>query len=130
MTASTSTRPSQLPPTIRAFLAARAERAVDDALRAFGDDPVVVDDGRTFRGADEVRGFLRDAGTEFTYTTELLGAWRLGDDRWVVRHHLVGDFPGGIADLDHRFTLGGGLVAELVIAPGTDDLPPELVVVF
>lgn len=78
---------------------------------------VVVDDGRTFRGTEEISGFLRHAGAEFRYTTELVGARRTDDSRWVVTQRLEGDFPGGVVELDHRFTLAGGLVAELVVVP-------------
>ena len=74
MTTPTSIEPSRLPATIRDFLAARSTRDADAAVRAFSAAAVVVDDGRTFRGTDEILGFLRDAGAEFTYTTELIGA--------------------------------------------------------
>lgn len=63
-----------------------------------------------------MHAFLRDAGAEFTYTTEQIGTRRVDDDHWVVTLRLEGTFPGGVADLDYRFTLRDGLVAELVIA--------------
>jgi hypothetical protein len=78
---------------------------------------VVVDQGQTFRGTDEVLGFLRNAGAEFTYTTELVGAQRIDEARYVATNRLEGDFPGGLADLDYRFAMDGDLIAELVIAP-------------
>ncbi len=78
---------------------------------------MVVDQGQTFRGTDEVLGFLRNAGAEFTYTTELVGAQRIDEARYVATNRLEGDFPGGLADLDYRFAMDGDLIAELVIAP-------------
>ncbi len=117
MTAPTSIEPSRLPGTIRAFLAAHAARDTDTAVRAFSAAAVVVDEGRTFRGTDEILGFLRDAGAQFTYTTELIGAQCVDEARWVATHRLEGDFPGGVAELDYRFTMDGDLIAELVIAP-------------
>jgi hypothetical protein len=78
---------------------------------------VVVDDGRTFRGTEEILGFLRSAGAEFTYTTELVGAQRIDEARYVATNRLVGDFPGGLVDLGYRFAMDGALIAELVIAP-------------
>ena len=78
---------------------------------------MVVDEGQTFRGTEEILGFLRNAGAEFTYTTELIGAQRIDDAHWVAINRLEGDFPGGVADLDYRFTMDGDLIAELVIAP-------------
>lgn len=117
MTTPTSIQPSELPATIRGFLTAHAARDVDAAIRAFSSTAVVVDQGQTFRGTDEVREFLRSAGVEFTYTTELIGAQRIDDTHCVATNRREGDFPGGLAELDHRFAMDGDLVVELVIAP-------------
>ena len=117
MTAPTDIRPDGLPAAIRGFLAAHATRDADAALRAFTATAVVVDDGTTYRGTEEIRGFLSRAGAGFTYTSTLIGAQRLGDARWVATHRLRGDFPGGEVDLRYRFALDGDRIAELVIAP-------------
>lgn len=110
----------QLPAVLRDFLPAHVARD-ESALRAFAPDAVVTDEGRTRRGHDEIGPWLRDAGTEFTYTTNVVGAERVDDDsdgeRWVAVLHLEGDFPGGVADLRYRFVLADGLVSELHIAP-------------
>jgi ketosteroid isomerase-like protein len=116
MTTPTSIQPSELPATIGGFLTAHAARDVDAAIRAFSSTAVVVDQGQTFRGTDEVREFLRNAGAEFTYTTELIGARRVDDTHWVAVNRLTGDFPGGVAELAYRFTTDGDLITELVIA--------------
>ena len=107
----------QLPATVRAWLAAHTAGEADAALRAFTADAVVTDEGHTFRGTQEVSGFLRTAGGEYTFTTDLVGAQRVDDDHWVALVRLEGDFPGGVADLRYRFTLVDDLVSELVIAP-------------
>lgn len=117
MTAPTDIQPSRLPATIRDFLAAQTARDADAAVRAFTAAAVVVDEGRTFRGTDEILRFLRHAGSEFTYRTELIGAQRIDEARWVAVNRLEGDFPGGVAELNFRFTLDGDRVSELVIAP-------------
>lgn len=117
MTTPTDIQPGLLPATIREFLTAHTARDTDTAARAFAAGAVVVDEGRTFRGTDEIVRFLRDAGSEFTYTTELVGAQRVDDTRWVAVNRLDGDFPGGVVELDYRFTLDGDRIAELVIAP-------------
>jgi len=117
MTTPTSIQPAQLPATIRGYLAAHAARDTGAALRAFAPTAVVVDEGRTFRGTDEILGFLREAGAEFSYTTELIGAQRIDDARWVATNRLEGDFPGSVAELKYRFTIDGDLITELVIAP-------------
>lgn len=117
MTTPTSIQPSQLPATICGFLAAHTVRDIDTAVRAFSAAAVVVDQGQTFRGTDEILEFLRDAGAEFTYTTELIGAQCIDEAHWVATNRLEGDFPGGVAELDYRFTMDGDRIAELVIAP-------------
>lgn len=117
MTTSTSIDHSDLPATVRGLLTALAARDVDAALPAFSPTAVVVDEGHTFRGTEEVLGFLRDAGSAFTYTTTFVSAVRLDERRWVVRNRLEGDFPGGVAELRYRFTLADDHITELVIAP-------------
>ena len=117
MTTPTSIQPGQLPATVRGYLAAHVARDADAALRAFTPTAVVVDDGTTYRGTDEIRGFLSRAGAEFTYTTELVGAQHVDDEHWVATNRLEGDFPGGVAELRYRFAMDGDLIAELVIAP-------------
>ena len=116
MTSPTSIDPTELPGAIRSFLVAHAARDTDTAIQAFSPDAVVVDQGRTFRTTDEILDFLRTAGAEFSYTTELVGAERVDDDHWVALNHLEGDFPGGVADLAYRFTVLGDRVTELAIA--------------
>ncbi|MGY1761448.1 nuclear transport factor 2 family protein [Geodermatophilus sp. SYSU D00779] len=116
MTTPTGIRPSELPATLRDFLHAHAARDVDAAIRAFTPTAVVVDQGQTFRGSGEVLEFLRNAGAEFRYTTELVGAQRIDGTRWVAVNRLEGDFPGGVAELQYRFAMDGDLIAELVIA--------------
>jgi len=117
MTTPTSIEPTQLPATIRAYLAARAVGDAEAAVRTFADDAIVVDEGRTFRGTAEVLDFLCTAGAEFTYTTEIVGAERVDDHHWVAHVRLEGDFPGGVAELAFRFAVVDDLVTELLIAP-------------
>ena len=106
-----------LPDPIPAYLAAHTARDADTAVGCFTADAVVVDEGRTHRGTEEVLAWLRGAGTQFTYTTELVGARRVDGARWVALQRLEGDFPGGVVELRYRFTMDGDLIAGLVIAP-------------
>ena len=117
MTTPTSIRPDQLPAPILGYLAAHVARDADAALRGFAPNAVIVDDGTTYRGTDEIRRFLSKAGVEFSYTTDLVGAQRIDGAHWVVTNRLEGDFPGGVVDLRYRFAMDGDLIAELVIAP-------------
>ena len=114
MTTSTNDR-HPVPAPVRTYLDAHAARDVTTASSVFSPTAVVTDQGETFSGKDEIDGFLRDAGSEFTYTTEMLGVERLDGTHWVVAIRLEGDFPGGVAELAYRFTLVGGEVTELFI---------------
>ncbi len=46
-----------------------------------------------------------------------MAARHVDDAHWVATQRLEGDFPGGVADLDYRFTMSGDLIDELVIVP-------------
>lgn len=116
MTAPTGIDRTELPATIRTYLAAHAARDADTALESFRPDAVVVDDGRTYRGTQGIFDFLRGAGSQYDYITILVGWERLDAERWLVQNRLEGDFPGGIADLTYRFTMEGNRIAELEIA--------------
>ncbi|KUN15386.1 hypothetical protein AQJ11_43395 [Streptomyces corchorusii] len=116
MTQHTDLPSDLLPATVREFFAAHVVRDADTASSFLAEDAVVVDQGETFRGRQEAHAFLRDAGSEFEYTTEQIGAHRVDDAHWVVTVRLEGTFPGGVAELDYRFALRDDLVTELVIA--------------
>jgi hypothetical protein len=108
---------NELPEPIPTYLTAHRVRDADTAVLCFTADAVVVDDGSTHLGPDEIRDWLGRAASEYTYTTELVGARRLEDGRYEAVHHLEGDFPGGVVDLRFRFTLRDGRIARLVIEP-------------
>jgi ketosteroid isomerase-like protein len=115
MTNNTDLPSEQLPVTVREFFAAHIARDADTASSFLTDDVVAVDQGETFRGRDQVHAFLRDAGSEFEYTTEQIGAHRVDDTHHVVTVRLRGTFPGGVAELDYRFTLREDRIAEIAI---------------
>jgi len=108
---------TDVPDVIAGFLAAHTARDLDTVTAGYTADGAVTDEGHTYRGHDAIRTWLGRAGSEYTYTTRLTGAGRVDDDRFVVVQHLEGDFPGGVVDLNFRFTLRGGKIAELVIEP-------------
>jgi ketosteroid isomerase-like protein len=116
MTDNTDLPSEQLPTAVRDFLAAHIVRDADTASKFLTEDVVAVDQGETFRGRDQVHAFLRDAGSEFEYTTEQIGARRVDDTHYVATVRLEGTFPGGTAELDYRFTLRDDRIAEIVTA--------------
>ncbi|MGW6276419.1 nuclear transport factor 2 family protein [Kribbella sp. NPDC055071] len=109
-------KPNLLPEAITTYLAGHTARDIDAAMRWYAEDAVVTDDGKTYRGRDEIRAWLGNAATEYTYTSELTGARQSDETTYVATHHLEGNFPGGSVDLDFTFTLKDDLIVHLVIA--------------
>lgn len=107
----------QLPAAVRTYLGAQPTRDTVTALPTFAPDAVVTDEGRTWTGTDALRDFLDHAGAEFTYTTTVTGARREDDGTWVATQRLEGDFPGGVAVLDLRFTVEDDLITRLAYVP-------------
>ena len=116
MTQNTEIQSESLPAAVRDFMAAQVAGDADASSSFFTEDVVLVDQGETVHGKERAHAFLRDAGSEFEYTTEQIGARRVDDAHCVVTLRLEGTFPGGVAELDYRFTLRDDLVTELVIA--------------
>ncbi|MEU0593662.1 nuclear transport factor 2 family protein [Streptomyces ardesiacus] len=116
MTQHTDLPSDPFPTPVREFFAAHIVRDADAASSFLAEDALIVDQDETFRGREETYAFLRDAGSEYEYTTEQIGAHRVDDTHWVVTVRIEGTFPGGVAELDYRFALRDDLIAELVIA--------------
>jgi ketosteroid isomerase-like protein len=113
----TEIAPDALPEAIATYLIAHQARDLDTAMARYAADAAVTDEGRTYRGAAEIRAWLATSAVEYTYTVELTGALRIDDGHYDARHHLAGNFPGGVADLHFRFTLRDELITRLVIEP-------------
>ena len=109
--------PNQLPESISSYLVAHRARDLDTAVGYYTEDAVAVDEGHAYRGPKQIRDWLATAAGEYTYTIELTGASRIDDDHYVAIHHLAGNFPGGVADLQFKFTLRDGRISKLTIEP-------------
>ena len=107
----------ELPTPIEHYQRAHEQRDTDAAVAMFRADATVVDDGRTHTGIDEIRWWLANAASEYTYTRTLTGVSEERDGSYIVSNHLSGNFPGGEVDLRYRFRLADGLIQELQIAP-------------
>lgn len=107
----------ELPGVISRYQDAHDRHETEVALSAFAPDARVVDEGREYRGSDEIREWLRTAGSEFTYTRTFVSAEAPAADTWLVLSHLEGNFPGGVVDLRYKLVLTADLIAELLIAP-------------
>ena len=115
MTTPTTIDTSELPDVITGYLTAHVARDLDRAVACYQPDATVSDEGKTYRGRDEIRAGLARSASEFTYTIEMTGAAKLDDDHYDVIHHLDGNFPGGHVDLHFRFALRDGTIARLAI---------------
>jgi hypothetical protein len=107
----------QLPTIISLFFDASDARDVDAIVACFTDDAVVTDEGRTYRGRDEIRRWRADVNAAYEFTVDVLGDTTDDPTGHDVTARLVGNFPGGTVDLVHRFELRDGLIAALHIAP-------------
>ena len=107
--------PSSAPDVIARYFTAQAARDFDTLLTLFADDAVVIDEGRTRRGASEIRAWRENVATAYEYTTELRGVTPSGEGMYVAQVHLEGNFPGGTVDLRYRFTIDGDAIRKLEI---------------
>ncbi|UGS34931.1 nuclear transport factor 2 family protein [Capillimicrobium parvum] len=102
---------------IRRYFELDADRDIDAIVALFSADATVVDEGQTRHGVAQIRAWQIGPASKYTYTTQILDTVALEPDRYVVTGRLTGDFPGGSADLKWDFTVAGGRIARLVIAP-------------
>ncbi|MPY30179.1 nuclear transport factor 2 family protein [Streptomyces adustus] len=120
MSESSSSTPVEhdgLPEVIRRYLTVHNRGDASASASLMTPDAHVTDDGKTYGGLPAIERWLDRAASEYTYATTCLGAAQDGPDRWTVTQRLDGDFPGGTIDLRYAFTLDGGLISRLVIAP-------------
>ncbi|MEV4170711.1 nuclear transport factor 2 family protein [Nonomuraea sp. NPDC049709] len=106
-----------VPGAVARYFEADARRDPDAIVALFTEDAVVTDEGRTRRGAEEIRAWREGAASQYQYTTELLGAEVADEDTVLVTGRLEGNFPGGTAVLKWRFALADGRIRQLEIAP-------------
>lgn len=106
-----------LPAVVAQYLQAHDRHDTEATLAVFAPVAVVVDDGASYAGRDEIRSWLQRAASEFTYTRTFLEAVPGADGSWVVRNRIEGDFPGGLVDLSYRVAVADGLITRLEIAP-------------
>jgi ketosteroid isomerase-like protein len=106
---------TSIPDVISRYYAAAAAGDLDTLIACFTTYAHVLDEGHDYHGVAEIRAWRDSVASRFTYTSEITGAAQTGDREYVVSTHLEGDFPGGVVDLDQRFTLADGLISDLSI---------------
>jgi len=102
---------------IRRYFELDAHRDIESIVALFSDDAIVVDEGQTQHGIEEIRAWQVGPASKYTYTTEVIDTVALAADRCVVTGRLAGNFPGGSAELKWDFTVAGGRISRLIIEP-------------
>lgn len=105
-----------LPEAVAAYFDADTKGGPEAVAAAFTEDAVVTDERRTHRGRAAIAAWKAELARTVTYTTEPLEVAEEGD-AVVVRGRVAGSFPGSPIELRYRFTLAGGQIAKLEIAP-------------
>jgi len=102
-------------PVITRYFEADARCDIDAIVALFTAEAVVVDEGQTYHGTAQIRGWQEGAASRYQYTTEVSGTERTGEESYLVTGRLTGNFPGGTAELQWRFTVQGDLISRLEI---------------
>ena len=103
------------PEVIDRYVAAQAARDWDALVALFTPDAVVVDEGRSWDGATQIRSWREGVAAAYEYTTELTSVDHTSTGRYVAHVRLEGNFPGGIVDLEYEFTVDGDRISRLEI---------------
>lgn len=103
------------PGVITRYLAAAAGADFGALADCFTADGTVTDEGHTYRGRAEIVGWRESVTSQWTYTSEVTGSEPVNEAEYRVTVHILGNFPGGVADLTYRFVLHDGLIADLTI---------------
>ena len=106
---------STTPDVVTRYLKAAREGDVDTLVACFTEQGTVRDEGQNYRGRPEIRGWRESLRSKYEYTATMTGSEPAGEGQLIVRMHLEGNFPGGVADLSYRFTLTGQHIADLAI---------------
>jgi hypothetical protein len=108
------TTPSQ-PAAIQRYFTAQITRDWTTQVELFAQDAVVIDEGHTMRGSNEIRAWRADTASRYEYTTEVRNVDAIGDGQYLASAHLEGNFPGGTADLHYRFDIENDQIQRLEI---------------
>ena len=103
------------PAVVTRYLVAADAADFETLAGCFTQDGAVTDEGRTYRGRNEIIGWRETLAGKWSYTSQVTGSDALDARTHRVNVHVEGDFPGGVADLTYRFVLQDGLIAELSI---------------
>ena len=100
--------------TIAAYIEASNGNNIEAIITSFKPEAVVVDEGITYRGLEEIRGWLNKTRAEYQFTLEALDAAGESGET-IVTCLVTGTFPGSPVSLHFHFTIDEGKIAALTI---------------
>jgi ketosteroid isomerase-like protein len=105
------------PDVVSRYFDTTARQDLDAMVGLFAEDAVVIDEGHTYRGTAEIRGWKDGVASKYEYTTTLISSESIGDGTYLLVNRVEGNFPGGVVDLKFRFGVAGDKIRHLEIAP-------------
>src|SRR6478609_5686286 len=102
-----------LPDPVRRYFDADARRDIDAILALFAPDATVLDEGKTYRGAEMLLEWQEGPASRYEYRVTIAEHRELDDGRVRVAGRLDGNFPGGTATLNFDFALADERIASL-----------------
>lgn len=100
---------------ITQYFEANSLHDIEAMVALFSKEAVVIDEAQTYRGLKEIRGWREGGASVYQYTTQIDETRRLDESHYLVTGRLTGNFPGGTAELQWRFTIHDDLISRLEI---------------
>lgn len=107
--------PQALQTVVVNYLETHAAKEHEKSEALFAPDATIVDNGETFKDGKAFSEFLKSVDKEYKTTIDWTKQNVIDQTRVDVLSHVVGNFPGGEADIWYRFTLDDDRITRLVI---------------
>ena len=108
--------PMKLPKAIAGYVASANAHDAEACTRYFTEDAVVHDEGRERRGITAIREWKEEVSRKYRPVIDVVDVAG-SEEKVVMTAKVSGDFKGSPIDLHFAFTLRGGRIARLDIAP-------------
>ena len=104
----------QLPSPIAAYIQAANHQNTAAMLALFTDNAVVEDEGKIYRGGQEISQWGKKSQSEYQFTLEAIDMAQAAAET-VVTNTVSGTFPGSPVTLRFHFTMEGDKITGLRI---------------
>lgn len=102
--------------TIATYIQASNNHDIDTLISCFNANAIVIDEGRTYQGIEEIRQWITESRAAYSFTLKAIGTTPQNEDGLtVVTCRVTGTFPGSPVDLSFFFTLQGDSIVALTI---------------